>query len=49
MWMELNVFFFPHYFRYKLVGAAYSYCAAMGNTVGWADEFPECQGKTEKF
>ncbi|XP_043342284.1 complement decay-accelerating factor isoform X4 [Cervus canadensis] len=28
---------------YKLVGAAYSYCAAMGNTVGWADEFPECQ------
>ncbi|XP_043780508.1 complement decay-accelerating factor isoform X2 [Cervus elaphus] len=28
---------------YKLVGAASSYCAAMGNTVGWADEFPECQ------
>ena len=47
--MELNVFFFTHYFWYKLVGAASSFCAPMGNTVGWADEFPECQGKTEKF
>ncbi|CAI9179178.1 unnamed protein product [Rangifer tarandus platyrhynchus] len=28
---------------YKLVGAASSFCAPMGNTVGWADEFPECQ------
>ncbi|KAB0377549.1 hypothetical protein FD755_011993 [Muntiacus reevesi] len=28
---------------YKLVGAASSYCSAMGDTVGWTDEFPECQ------
>ncbi|XP_044799190.2 complement decay-accelerating factor isoform X23 [Bubalus bubalis] len=28
---------------YKLVGAASSFCAPVGNTVGWTDEFPECQ------
>ncbi|XP_070330647.1 complement decay-accelerating factor isoform X3 [Odocoileus virginianus] len=28
---------------YKLVGAASSFCGSMGNTVGWTDEFPECQ------
>ncbi|XP_040118852.1 complement decay-accelerating factor isoform X8 [Oryx dammah] len=28
---------------YKLVGAASSFCAPMGNTVGWTDGFPECQ------
>ncbi|KAM9706820.1 complement decay-accelerating factor isoform 5-T7 [Dama dama] len=28
---------------YKLVGAASAFCAAMGNTVGWAEEFPKCQ------
>ena len=49
MRVELNFFFFPHYCRYKLVGAASSFCAPVGNTVGWTDEFPECQGKTEKI
>uniref|UniRef100_A0AC11BLK7 Uncharacterized protein n=1 Tax=Ovis aries TaxID=9940 RepID=A0AC11BLK7_SHEEP len=28
---------------YKLVGAASSFCAPMGNTVGWSAGFPECQ------
>uniref|UniRef100_A0A8C6D9J1 Sushi domain-containing protein n=1 Tax=Moschus moschiferus TaxID=68415 RepID=A0A8C6D9J1_MOSMO len=28
---------------YKLVGAASSVCAFVGNTVGWTAEFPECQ------
>ncbi|XP_052509464.1 complement decay-accelerating factor isoform X2 [Budorcas taxicolor] len=28
---------------YKLVGAASSFCAAMGNTVAWTEGFPECQ------
>nr|XP_005891702.1 PREDICTED: complement decay-accelerating factor isoform X3 [Bos mutus] len=28
---------------YKLVGATFSFCAPVGNTVGWTNEFPECQ------